>query len=205
MLEEKDQPEYDFIRQLSQKYQIPFRLESLEESVRGYKIEDEIVLNRHLPPERRNWTFCHELGHIILGHSARPNDLEEREADACAAELMLPERDFAADAANLDLDKLKALYPHASYEVLARRCLQYMPALLTIFDNGEITFRAASFNLAFPKRPAPIEMEVFSCCLNNKAKFEKSDDTMNVKGWYIDQRPPVIRIILISEPLAGVD
>ncbi|MBQ8255092.1 MAG: ImmA/IrrE family metallo-endopeptidase [Clostridia bacterium] len=39
---------------------------------------------------RRNWTIAHELGHVLLGHSdlTRSN---EREADAFAAELLMPE------------------------------------------------------------------------------------------------------------------
>ncbi len=39
---------------------------------------------------RRNWTIAHELGHVLLGHTEL-NKLTEREADAFAAELLMPE------------------------------------------------------------------------------------------------------------------
>ncbi len=39
---------------------------------------------------RRNWTIAHELGHILLGHSDL-SKMNEREADAFAAELLMPE------------------------------------------------------------------------------------------------------------------
>lgn len=39
---------------------------------------------------RRNWTIAHELGHVLLGHTEL-NKATEREADAFAAELLMPE------------------------------------------------------------------------------------------------------------------
>ena len=39
---------------------------------------------------RRNWTIAHELGHVFLEHTEL-NKATEREADAFAAELLMPE------------------------------------------------------------------------------------------------------------------
>ncbi len=39
---------------------------------------------------RRNWTIAHELGHVFLGHTELTK-ITEREADAFAAELLMPE------------------------------------------------------------------------------------------------------------------
>ena len=39
---------------------------------------------------RRNWTIAHELGHVLLGHGSLTKETE-READAFAAELLMPE------------------------------------------------------------------------------------------------------------------
>lgn len=39
---------------------------------------------------RRNWTIAHELGHVLLSHSSLTKETE-READAFAAELLMPE------------------------------------------------------------------------------------------------------------------
>ncbi|MBE6583079.1 MAG: ImmA/IrrE family metallo-endopeptidase [Ruminococcaceae bacterium] len=39
---------------------------------------------------RRNWTIAHELGHVLLSHASLTKETE-READAFAAELLMPE------------------------------------------------------------------------------------------------------------------
>ena len=39
---------------------------------------------------RRNWTIAHELGHVLLGHTEL-SQTSEREADAFAAEFLMPE------------------------------------------------------------------------------------------------------------------
>ena len=39
---------------------------------------------------RRNWTVAHELGHVLLSHASLTKETE-READAFAAELLMPE------------------------------------------------------------------------------------------------------------------
>ncbi len=52
------------------------------------------------PPDRLRFSTAHELGHLLLDHAARgtPGSKEEHEADAFAAELLLP-----ADAARQEL------------------------------------------------------------------------------------------------------
>ena len=40
--------------------------------------------------QRRNWTIAHELGHLTLAHTAQGEE-EEREADAFAAALLMPD------------------------------------------------------------------------------------------------------------------
>ena len=39
---------------------------------------------------RRNWTIAHEIGHVLLGHGEASHK-NEREADAFASELLMPE------------------------------------------------------------------------------------------------------------------
>ncbi len=39
---------------------------------------------------RRNWTIAHEIGHVLLGHN-KTSEKNEREADAFASELLMPE------------------------------------------------------------------------------------------------------------------
>jgi Zn-dependent peptidase ImmA (M78 family) len=192
--------EFKFIRKLAKLYNVRVQLRPLEEGVRGYKMGNEIVLNDALYPERRNWTFCHELAHILLGHSAEITYEEDLEADKYAAELMLPESDFIPESKGLDLVKLKNLYPYASYEVLARRCIQFQPAILTIFDQQELTLRIASPEITFPPAPTPDENMVMKECYLRKENFSINMNTLTIDAYYIDEGRGVIRVILISQP-----
>ena len=195
-----DNQEYDFIRSVSLEYNVIVRVASMDENTRGYKIDDTIVLNELSLPERRNWTFCHELGHLVSGHGADPSDEEEREADAFAAELMLPERDFIPDSKGMKLDELKELYPHSSWEVIARRCLQFHPAVLSIFDQKELTLRVGSSELNFPPEPMKEEMEVMEECYDKRTHLRSKSTGINIQGYYINQGMDIIRVILISQP-----
>lgn len=50
-----------------------------------------VFLTYHKSPERGRWDAAHELGHLVLHQGARPQSRElEQEADAFAAELLLP-------------------------------------------------------------------------------------------------------------------
>lgn len=192
--------EYDFIRQLAREYNVSVRVGELPEGVKGYKLDNTIFLNEKILAERRNWTFCHELGHIVLGHSADPSDYEEREADEFAAETMLPRRDFIPDSRDIDLARLKELYPHASYEVLARRCIQFHPAVLTIFDQERLTSRTGSPELSFPSEPTEDELRVKEECYQRKDGYTLDSGALKISGYYIDIGLEVIRVILISKP-----
>jgi len=199
-----DNDENGFIRKLAEQYNVSVRFEPLGEGVRGYKIDSEIVLNEHNPPERRNWTFCHELGHIVLGHSMTPTDVEEREADEFAAETMLPQRDFIPDSGDIDLDKLKKLYPHASYEVLARRALRFGRGVITIFDSEHLTARMGSEDINFPASPIQEEMEAFRECSDKKSACVKTAKDLTIYGYYVDQGRSVVRIYLVTKPIDDV-
>lgn len=199
-----DKVENDFIRGLAEQYNVSVRFEPLGEGVRGYKIDNEIVLNEYNPPERRNWTFCHELGHVVLGHSITPTDIEEREADEFAAETMLPQRDFIPDSGDIDLDKLKELYPHASYEVLARRSLRFGRGVVTIFDGGQLTARMGSEDINFPPAPIQEEMDALRECCENKGACVKTAKDLTISGYYVDQGRPVVRVFLVTRPLDDI-
>lgn len=51
-----------------------------------------IFLNQHVPADRMRFSLAHELGHIIM-HTV-PGDEIENEANAFAAELLVPEKQF---------------------------------------------------------------------------------------------------------------
>lgn len=75
-------------------------------------------------PARRNWTLAHELGHILLHHDGISGAREEREANAFAAELLMPSAALAylahITASPLDTELVCASF-NVSHEAAARR------------------------------------------------------------------------------------
>ncbi|HEU0131454.1 MAG TPA: XRE family transcriptional regulator [Mycobacteriales bacterium] len=64
-----------------------------------------VMLNAQAPADRRRWTLAHELGHLCL-HSHEPGDAAEDEANAFAAELLMPREVIRAQLRNLTLGRL---------------------------------------------------------------------------------------------------
>lgn len=63
-----------------------------------------LVINSANPTDRIRWTLAHEIGHLAL-HRNDATDEMEREADAFAAEFLLPELLIRPELHNLTLGK----------------------------------------------------------------------------------------------------
>lgn len=63
-----------------------------------------IVVNSALPTDRIRWTLAHEIGHLVLHREDATDDME-REANAFAAEFLMPELLIRSELANLTLGK----------------------------------------------------------------------------------------------------
>lgn len=96
--------------------------------VSGMVIRAEIHVARSGIPERDRWTLAHELAHA----EARRRGMgwrDERLADQCAAELLLPSRLIALCLQEeLDVPALAARCG-VSYEAAARRVIEVAPGL----------------------------------------------------------------------------
>jgi Zn-dependent peptidase ImmA (M78 family)/transcriptional regulator with XRE-family HTH domain len=64
-------------------------------------------LNRGTPPEVLRYTLAHELGHLIMHFHPTPDP--EGEADAFAAEFLMPEQEIRGQLQNLQFSKLGPL------------------------------------------------------------------------------------------------
>lgn len=64
-----------------------------------------ILINSGLLPDRKRLTLAHELGHLSMHSSIATADMEE-EANAFAAEFLMPEHVIRAELRNLSLGKL---------------------------------------------------------------------------------------------------
>jgi len=155
-------------------------------------------------PPRRNWLFCHELAHILLGHTE--SDIfrkeMESEADELASELMLPKEEFRSNMKSMDLFELKEKYDHASWEVIARRWADERPAVMTIFDNSILTNRYAPEYLSYPSQPTKPEIDAIqesSNSQNHVIRTSTNGITLHLQAFYIDDGRGVERVILLTE------
>jgi hypothetical protein len=122
-----------------------------------------ILLRPEPRQERRQWAVAHEIGECLaarvyarLGVDPRCGPPSGREwlANRLASALLLPSGWFVVDGDRFDweLPRLKERYATASHELIARRMLDAPPrVIVTIFDQDQVTFRAANL----PIRPPP--------------------------------------------------
>ena len=120
-----------------------------------------VLLKPDPRPERQQWAIAHEVGEAcslqvferLAGEALGLPAAREEIANLLAARLLLPGCWFGPDAQrlNFDLPRLKSLYCTASHELIARRMLDLpAPAILSIFDQGRLTFRKRSGHLPAP-------------------------------------------------------
>lgn len=85
--------------------------------------------------ERQQFGLAHELGHHVLQTLKIPDT--EPAADAFAAELLMPRRDFwlASKRLGRDFSALKRRYRFASFEAIARRYARMHGLTLFVFDS----------------------------------------------------------------------
>lgn len=176
----------------------------------GYSRGRNIYLADDLYTPRRNFVFCHELAHILLGHSERTTRraTDEHEADALAVELILPERDFREQMDTLDFLSLRERYEHASWEVVARRWAQFKPAVLTIFDNEKLTSRTIPPGLAAPPRLSQPEWDAIRETYGGKTGLVSAESIedgpmLQLQTFFIDDGRGFERVILLTEVSEG--
>ncbi len=157
-----------------------------------------ILLGREPRPERRHWAVAHEIGeHVahrvfsLLGVDPRETVSNAREvvANHLAGRLLLPAGWFSADAVRCgwDLIALKRRYATASHELIARRMLEFSPAVIvSIFDHGELSFRRSNLPGRVPP-PSPSEMECFRAVHNLGRSAQGCQRTCLIQCWPIHE------------------
>jgi Zn-dependent peptidase ImmA (M78 family) len=66
------------------------------------------LINANASPDRKRLTLAHELGHLVL-HSNGPTESMEDDANAFAAEFLMPGDEIRSELRQLDLGKLRDL------------------------------------------------------------------------------------------------
>ncbi|MFZ5848425.1 MAG: XRE family transcriptional regulator [Actinomycetota bacterium] len=67
------------------------------------------ILNEGLSADRERFTLAHELGHLVMHDLPTSPDDAEREADAFAAEFLMPANEIRSELSAIDLRKAAAL------------------------------------------------------------------------------------------------
>ncbi len=130
-----------------------------------------ILLHSDPRMERRQWAVAHEIGEHAacrafnrLGADPCESSPRAREqiANQLAGRLLIPSLWFGEDGPALkwDLLALKRRYTTASHELIVRRMLECSPpVIITVFDQGRITFRRGNI----PGRIPPPSAAEWSC------------------------------------------
>jgi hypothetical protein len=148
--------------------------------------------------ERLQWAIAHEIGEFCahrafaqLGIDPReaPPGTREAVANQLASRLLLPRDWFADDGRRTgwDLFELKARYATASHELVARRMLDFEPAVvITIFDHGRRTFRRGNLPFRLPPLSEP-EHAAWVDAHGSGTLAEQTDYAWHVRAWPVHE------------------
>lgn len=157
-----------------------------------------ILLRPDPRPERRQWAVAHEIGEhaahrmfALLGVDPRETVPNAREvvANHLAGRLLLPGAWFAADGSNCgwDLLELKARYPTASHELIARRMLECRPpVIISIFDHAQLHFRRSNLPGRAPP-PSSVEMDCWETVHRRSRPKQTYDGLRKIQGWPVHE------------------
>lgn len=173
-------------------------------------VSNPCILIRHDPrPERIQWAVGHELGeelahqifHQLNFHPDEDgNGNREQLANRFASRLLLP-TDWFRDSVREhggNLLRLKEQFSTASYELIARRMLDLSaPMIVTIWDQGAITFRRSNLPGRLPPL-SPDERYLFKLAEASPFRQQWISDSGHVHGYSIHE-PHWKRVIVWSQ------
>lgn len=159
-----------------------------------------IVVNRHDPLERQNFTIAHEYFEIQL-NDRQDLSLDEKHhlANKMAAEFLLPDATFGVLALTKNLHELKQEFPQVSYEVIARRLPYFRPVVISVLDNMHLTSRFGAPNINFPRKISEIEMKAAQNSYETGKTVTLSEPPLEITGYYLEEHNSIVRVIVIAE------
>jgi len=94
---------------------------------------------------------------------------------------------------------LKAAFPDASYEVIARRIPSFIPSVISIFDNELLTSRFGSEDINFPVHVSPLEMRAVRQCYMTGEKITLEEFPVCVTCYSLEEMNCIRRVIAVAE------
>ena len=148
-------------------------------SPRGHKV---IFINSTMPNDRVRFSMAHELGHLIL-HVSRPPESHrdpEAEANAFAAELLMPAAEIVQDFHKLKFDELAQLKRKwgVSMRALVQRARDTNFANQQTYRNLQIAFSKRGYNKHEPvdiPAETPTLMAETLRLLQSELQYSKAD------------------------------
>lgn len=121
----------------------------LEKGIDGVtmKIRDVpscIFLNKHVPADRMRASLAHELGHVVMHHI--PTNGMEDEANAFAAELMVPERQFRRQFIGMSGISLEWLALQKAYWKMSMAYLLYRAGAIEAISRHQSEYAWKKIN-----------------------------------------------------------
>ena len=178
--------------------------QNLSPGLRGSVFQKEghwyIIVNQDDSDERRNFTIAHEYFEIQL-YERNDISIDDKHylANQMASEYFLPEDTFGEAVHENNLFELKRMFPSISYEVIARRIPFFLPVIVSILDNKEVTSRFGSPDINFPRTISETEMKAANLCYDSRDKLTISDPPLDITAYFIDDSTSIERVIVIAE------
>jgi len=166
-------------------------------AARGGAPRPAILLRPEPRRERRQWAVAHELGEreavtvfqrLSVDPRVAPPTAREWVANQLANRILLPTRwlEAAGVTCGWDLAALKEHFPTASHELILRRMLEFDPPIVvTIFDNGSVTFRKS--NRGRRLAIIPVERACWLMAHEQSCTAVRSDGEFSVRGWAVHE------------------
>jgi Zn-dependent peptidase ImmA (M78 family) len=92
-------------------------------------------VNEGIPADRERLSLCHELGHLVMHQSVRP-EIED-EANSFAAEFLMPENEIRPQLVDLSIHKLASL---KSLWRVSMQALVYRAQELNVIGRGKAQY-----------------------------------------------------------------
>lgn len=158
-----------------------------------------LLLQRDIRPERLQWAAAHELGEALAAQAAAwlhldvddiQPDAREWLANEIAKRFLLPFPQFVSDGIETgwDLIQLKKRYPNVSHEVIARRMLDApIPVIITILDNGRLSWRKSNGPVASPPPMTSQEKACWVAAHRNGQSVRHEDQRGSIACWAIHE------------------
>jgi Zn-dependent peptidase ImmA (M78 family)/transcriptional regulator with XRE-family HTH domain len=127
------------------------KVDALSQWLPGYP--PIFLVNSAIPTDRMRFTLSHEIGHITMHRT--PTEKMEREADAFAAEFLMPERDVRPYLSGINIPRLAALKP---YWRVSMNSLLYRAAELGTIDQRTKSYLWMKMGQAGYRTHEPVEI-----------------------------------------------